>query len=96
MTCVVVARWQAREGEREKIESILHDLVQECRKEPGVRQFIAHRSHERPNDFLLYEQYENAQVFVDHQQTAHFKRLALERAVPLLAHRERLPFAILD
>jgi quinol monooxygenase YgiN len=96
MTCVVVARWQAREGEREKIESILHDLVQECRKEPGVRQFIAHRSHERPNDFLLCEQYEIAQAFVDHQQTTHFKRLVLERAVPLLAHRERLPFAILD
>jgi quinol monooxygenase YgiN len=96
MTYVIVARWQAREGERGKIESILHDLAQESRKEPGVRQFIAHRSHESPNDFLLYEQYENEQAFLDHQQTAHFKTLVLERAVPLLAHRERLPFAIID
>ena len=37
MTYVVVARWEVREGEREKVESILHDLVQECRKEPCVR-----------------------------------------------------------
>jgi quinol monooxygenase YgiN len=96
MTYVIVARWQAREGEGEQIESILRDLVQESRREPGVKQFIAHRSHEKPNDFLLYEQYENEQAFLDHQQTAHFKTLVLERAVPLLAHRERLPFAILD
>jgi quinol monooxygenase YgiN len=96
MTYVIVARWEAREGEREKIESVLHDLVQECRKEPGVKQFIAHRSPEKPNDFLLYEQYESEQAFVDHQQTAHFKTLVLERAVPLLVRRERLPSAILD
>ncbi len=96
MTYVIVARWQARGGEREQIEGILHDLVRESRKEPGVKQFIAHRSHDKPNDFLLYEQYDSEQAFLDHQQTAQFKTLVLERAVPLLAHRERLPFAILD
>jgi quinol monooxygenase YgiN len=96
MTYVIVARWKAREGEGETIASILRDLVPECRREPGVRQFIAHRSHDNPNDFLIYEQYENEQAFIDHQQTVHFKTMVLERAVPLLAHRERLPFAILD
>jgi quinol monooxygenase YgiN len=95
MAYVIIARWQAREGEGEKIASILHDLVPECRKEPGVKHFIAHRSPENPNDFLLYEQYENERAFIDHQQTAHFKTLVLERAVPLLVHRERLPFAVL-
>jgi quinol monooxygenase YgiN len=96
MTYVIVARWRARDGEHEKIESILHDLVQECRKEPGVRQFVAHRSLELPDEFLLYEQYESEQAFLDHQQTTHFKMLVLEQAVPRLAHRERLPFSVLD
>jgi quinol monooxygenase YgiN len=96
MTYVIVARWQARDGERDKIESILRELVQECRKEQGVRQFVAHRSFERPDEFLLYEQYESEQAFLDHQQTAHFKTLVLEQAAPRLAHRERLPFGILD
>jgi len=41
MSYVIVARWQAREGEREKIEGILRDLVQESRREPGVKQFVA-------------------------------------------------------
>jgi quinol monooxygenase YgiN len=95
MAYVIIARWQARDGEREKIESILRELAPESRKEPGVRQFVAHRSHDNPNDFLLYEEYDSEQAFIDHQQTAHFKTLVLERAVPLLAHRERLPFAVL-
>jgi quinol monooxygenase YgiN len=96
MAYVIIARWHAREGEREKIEGILHDLVKESCREPGVRHFIAHRSYDNPNEFLLYEQYDSEQAFIDHQQTAHFKTLVLERAVPLLAHRERLPFAVLD
>jgi quinol monooxygenase YgiN len=96
MAYVIIARWRARDGEREKVESILHELVPHSCKEPGVIHFIAHRSHDNPDDFLLYEQYVNEQAFIDHQQTAHFKTLVLERAVPLLAHRERLPFAVLD
>jgi quinol monooxygenase YgiN len=95
MSYVIIARWHARDGEREKIEGILRDLVPESRKEPGVRQFIAHRSHDNHNEFLLYEVYDSEQAFIDHQQTSHFKTLVLERAVPLLAHRERLPFAVL-
>jgi quinol monooxygenase YgiN len=96
MTYVIVARWRAREGERNNIENILRELVPECRKEPGVKQFIAHCSTENPNEFLLYEQYDSERAFLDHQQTPHFKSLVLGRAVPLLADRERLAFSTLD
>jgi quinol monooxygenase YgiN len=57
---------------------------------------MAQRSNDDPDEFLLYEQYESEQAFRDHQQTAHFKSLVLERAVPLLAHRERQAFTILE
>ena len=96
MAYVIVARWWAREGESETIEKVLGELVPECRKEPGVKQFTAHRATGDPNEFLLYEQYVSEQAFMDHQQTPHFKSLVLERAVPLLARRERLPFNVLD
>jgi quinol monooxygenase YgiN len=59
-------------------------------------QFIVNRSMDDPSEFLLYEQYASEQAFRDHQQTAHFKRLVLEQAVPLLARREREAFAVLD
>jgi len=96
MPYVIVARWRPREGERDRIEAILRELVREVRKEPGNLQFTAQRSNEDPAEFLLYEQYENEQAFRDHQQTPHFKRLVLEGAVPLLARRERQAFTIVE
>jgi quinol monooxygenase YgiN len=72
MPYVIVARWRPRDGERDKIEAIVRELVNEVRKEPGNL------------------------AFRDHQQTPHFKRLVLERAVPLLARRERQAFTIVE
>ena len=63
--------------------------------------YVTGRRRNRSNDrsctnSLLYEQYESEQAFRDHQQTPHFKRLVLERAVPLLARRERQAFTIVE
>lgn len=96
MSYIIVARWRPRSGETQKIEEILRELVSKTREEPGVLQFVAHRSEDDPNEFLLYEQYVSAQAFREHQQTAHFKELVLERAVPLLAQRQRQPFLVFD
>lgn len=95
MSYVVVARWVAREEHRNEIEKILREFVPRCRAEPGCRSFVAHQSIERPNEFLLYEHYGKEQDFVDHQATPHFKELMLERALPLLESRERVPFTIM-
>lgn len=95
MTHVVVAYWRPRDGQTEKIEAILHELAQKVRQEPGNLLFVVNRSQDNPNEFLLYEQYKSEQSFLDHQQTAHFKTLVLERAVPLLERRERHAYSIL-
>lgn len=94
MTYVLVAHWRARDGEADKIAELLPELVQACKREPGVITFIAHRSRTDPDEFLLYEQYRDEAAYLEHQTTAHFKTLVLERAVPLLAQRQRLPFNI--
>jgi len=96
MTHVVVARWRPRNGQTETIEAILQELAKKVRQEPGNLQFVVNKSLDDPNEFLLYEQYKDEQAFVDHQQTAHFKPLVLERAVPLLERRERHAYSILD
>jgi len=96
MTHVVVARWRPRNGQTETIEAILQELAKKVRQEPGNLQFVVNKSLDDPNEFLLYEQYKDEQAFVDHQQTAHFKTLVLERAVPLLERRERHAYSILD
>jgi quinol monooxygenase YgiN len=95
MTHVIIATWKAMPGKAEEIEQILVELARETRKEPGALMFIANRAKEAPDTFMLYEQYRDEAAFLEHQQTAHFKRLVLERALPLLAHRERVPFNVL-
>ena len=96
MTYTIVAKWRAQEGELHKVEGILHELSRKVREEPGNLQFVVHRSCEDPNEFLLYEQYSSEEAFREHQRTAHFKTLVLERAVPLLAQRERKAYSDLE
>jgi|RhiMetdeSRZDD1v2_1073273.scaffolds.fasta_scaffold1472727_1 quinol monooxygenase YgiN len=92
MTHVIVATWKAKPGKAEEVEQILIDLARATRTEPGALMFIANRAKEARDTFVLYEQYRDEAAFLAHQQTAHFKQLVLERALPLLAHRERVPF----
>ena len=96
MSYVIVARWQPREGATEKIDTILRELAQAIRKEPGNVQFMVHRSCNDPVEFLLYEVYASEEAFREHQQTEHFKALVLEQAVPLLSVRERRAYSIVD
>ena len=95
MTYVIAAHWRARDGEAETIAALLPELVRACKTEPGVIEFIAHRSHDDPHKFFLYEQYRDEAAFAEHQRTEHFKALVLDRAIPLLVERQRLPFRIL-
>ena len=57
MSYVVVARWVAQDEHKDEIEAILREFVSQCRREPGYRDFAAHKSVERPNEFLLNEHY---------------------------------------
>ena len=96
MSYIMVARWRARDGETESVESLLHQLAAAVRKEPGNAQFTVHRSLTDANEFLLYEVYASEQAFLDHQATEHFKLLVLAQAVPLLDVRERKAYSFLD
>ena len=93
---VMVARWKPRTGESARIETILRELAAAIRREPGNLQFTVHRGRDDADDFLLYEVYSSEQAFREHQQTEHFKRLVLERAVPLLSVRERTAYSVVD
>jgi quinol monooxygenase YgiN len=93
---IIVARWRAREGSAEIVESILHELARAARSEPGNLQFTVHRHASDRNEFLLYEVYTSKQAFDDHRATEHFKKLVLGGAVPLLASREINAYAIVD
>ncbi len=41
-------------------------------KEPGNRRFDVLQSKDNPNEFLLYEAYENDDAAAEHKKTAHY------------------------
>jgi (4S)-4-hydroxy-5-phosphonooxypentane-2,3-dione isomerase len=61
----------------EKALEILRELREASRAEPGVITFEIARGTDTPNEFALYEEYEDQDAVVAHGKTAHFERLVI-------------------
>jgi quinol monooxygenase YgiN len=57
---------------------------------------VIHRSRTEPSKFFFYEVFEDEAAFAAHQQTPHFKTLIAGEALPKLAKRERVQYAMLQ
>jgi quinol monooxygenase YgiN len=84
--------WDVRDGETEAAEDIIARFVPEARKEAGLEFLMVHREAANPAHFLFYEIFRDAAAFEAHQQTAHFKTMILDEAIPLLRKRERVQY----
>ena len=89
MTIVVVARWVARRGEEQAVAAAVSQLVRAAREEPGCLLLQVHRDPDDPRVFLFYEHYADEAALAAHAETGHFRRHALEDAIPRLESRER-------
>lgn len=56
-------------------------------REPGVVSFRVARSNEKPNVFLLWEEYRDEAALEAHAATAHFKRLVIDEIRKLAKER---------
>lgn len=92
---LVVAQWEAKEGQADRIAEILRGFLPEAQAEPGVKLFLISRSTENPAQFLFYELFRDEAAFKAHQDSAHFKSHIAGQAVALLAKRERSQYALL-
>ena len=92
---LVVAQWEAREGEADNVAAILDRFLPEAQREDGAKLFLISRSRENPAQFLFYELFRDEAAFKAHQESAHFKTYIAGQALPLLARRERAQHALL-
>jgi quinol monooxygenase YgiN len=92
---LVVAQWEAREGEADKVAAILDRFLPEAQREDGAKLFLISRSRENPAQFLFYELFRDEAAFEAHQESAHFKTYIAGQALPLLARRERVQHTLL-
>jgi len=92
---LVVAQWEAREGEADRVADILSRFLPEAQREEGAQLFLISRAKDNPSQFLFYELFRDEAAFKAHQESAHFKSYIAGQALPLLAKRERAQYALL-
>jgi quinol monooxygenase YgiN len=93
---IVTAFWEANPGEEDAVAAILTRFVPHAQEEPGVENFVVHRSRSEPSKFFFYEVFKDEAAFAAHQRTPHFKQLIAEEALPKLAKRERAQYSVLS
>jgi autoinducer 2-degrading protein len=71
----------------DKAEAILRELREASRKEEGVIAFEVARSQEKPNVFVLWEEYRDEAALNFHKATEHYSRLVLNGVRPLALQR---------
>jgi quinol monooxygenase YgiN len=89
MAFVVIARWTARPGREEEVSRAILELIAPSRAEPGSRCYQPSRDPHDPRVFVLFEVYVDEAAYRAHAESDHFRRLAVEGAIPLLESRER-------
>ena len=92
MAYVLAVTWTAKPGNEARVREILQILGEASRQEPGVITYTTHVDPENPREFFIYEKYHDVSGLEAHQETAHFKELVLEKAIPLLESRVRRQF----
>jgi quinol monooxygenase YgiN len=92
---LVVAQWDAKEGQADRVTDILDRFLPEAQSEPGVKLFLIGRNKDNPAQFLFYELFRDEAAFKAHQESEHFKTYIASQALPLLAKRERAQYALL-
>jgi len=83
----IVVHYQATAGKGDEVAALLARHTAATRAEPGNLDFVALRSSEDPDAFVLYERYSNADAFEAHQASPHFEGIAVAQIRPLLAER---------
>ena len=92
---LVVAQWEAKAGQADRVADILSRFLPEAQSEPGAKLFLIARAKDNPAQFLFYELFRDEAAFQAHQDSTHFKTYIAEQALPLLARRERTQYALL-
>jgi quinol monooxygenase YgiN len=92
---LVVAQWEAKEGQADRVAGILDRFLPAAQAEEGAKLFLIGRATDNPAQFLFYELFRDEAALKAHQESAHFKTCIAGEALPLLARRERAQYALL-
>lgn len=96
MEFVIIAQYQVRAGEEEKVEAALRQMVAPTRAEPGNLDYQVFRDPKDPALFVLFEKYADEAAFEAHLGSQHFATWLAGQVRPALADRIRLDLVPLE
>ncbi len=83
----IIVRYQAEAGKGDQVAALLSQHSAATNAEPGCVDFVALRSTEDADSFVLYERYASREAFEAHQASPHFEGIAVAQIRPLLSER---------
>ncbi|MFF8819015.1 putative quinol monooxygenase [Leucobacter sp. NPDC015123] len=84
----VIARYSASPETADEVAALLPQLAAGSRTEPGNISYTITRDLERPEEFVIVEEYASAADFAAHRETEHFTQIGLGTIIPLLVERK--------
>ena len=92
---LIVAQWEAKEGQADAVADILNRYLPQAQSDPGVKLFLIARAKDNPAQFLFYELFVDEAASKAHQASTYFQTLIAGQALALLSKRERTQFTLL-
>jgi quinol monooxygenase YgiN/predicted GNAT family acetyltransferase len=83
----VIARYSVTFGNELEVASLLSQLADATRAEPGNLSFATYRQLDDEREIVLLERYASLNAFTAHRATEHYKDLVLGQIVPRLDSR---------
>jgi uncharacterized protein len=83
----VIARYTVTFGNELEVESLLSQLADATRAEPGNLSFATYRQLDDERKLVLLERYASLDAFTAHRATSHYNDLVLGQIVPRLDSR---------
>jgi uncharacterized protein len=80
----VIARFTVTFGNELEVRSLLTQLAEATRAEPGNLSFGTYRQFDDERDVIVLERYASLEAFAAHRATAHYQDLVLGQIVPRL------------
>ncbi len=84
----LIVKWKIKESETQGILTLLEELVEKTRNEPGNISYHIYQSVENANELILHERYVDADAVEKHKAADHYQKIVLEQIIPHLEIRE--------
>ena len=82
------ARWRVKDGQLEKVLSLLAELAAKSTAETGNLLYKVHQSNSDANTLILFEGYTDERALAEHRDSEHFQALVAGMIIPMLEERD--------